>query len=109
MTAPIELPMAVADCGLDQSALQEQLGRYRRLGAGATVTRSSARELTVRFVAEPDSELLRTKLAVERECCSFFALDYAPAERRLSVTVADPERRRALDAIEAALRGRSAV
>jgi hypothetical protein len=101
--------MAVADCGLDESALREQLGRYRRLGAGATVTRSSAHELTVRFAAEPDPELLRTTLAVERECCSFFALDYAPGDRRLSVAVADPERRPALDAIEAALRGPSAV
>ena len=105
MTAPIELPMAVAGCGLDQSALQEQLGRYRRLGAGATVTRTSARELTVRFGAEPNAELLHTTLAVERECCSFLALDYAEGDRRLSVAVADREHRPALDAIEAALRG----
>ena len=101
--------MAVVGCGLDQGALQEQLERYRRLGEGATVTRSSADELTVRFVAEPDPGLLRATLAVERGCCSFFALDYAPADRRLSIAVADPERRPALDAIEAALRGQSAV
>ena len=103
MTAPIELPMAIADCGLDQDALREQLGRYRRLGAGAIVTRCPD-ALTVQFVGELDPELLRATLAVERECCSFFALDYAEDARRLTVTVADPARRPALDAIETALR-----
>jgi hypothetical protein len=103
MTAPIELPMAIAGCGLDQAALQEQLGRYRRLGAGATVTRSSALELTARFDIEPDRDLMRATLAVERECCSFFALEYAESERRLTVSVADPERAPALDALAAAL------
>lgn len=104
MSAPIELPMAIADCGLDQEALRAQLARYRRLGADATVTRPSSQVLTVRFGAEPDPELLRTTLAVERECCSFFALDYAAADRRLSVSVAEPGRAAALDAIETALR-----
>jgi hypothetical protein len=105
MTAPIELPMSIADCGLDQDALGEQLARYRRLGAGATVTRSSPLVLTVRFDAEPDVELVRTTLAVERGCCSFFSLDYAVADQRLSIAVDDPARAAALDAIETALRG----
>jgi hypothetical protein len=106
MTAPIELPMAIADCGLDKDALREQLARYRRLGAGASVTRSSPLALTVRFDAEPDVELLRTTLAVERECCSFFSLDYAEGDQRLRIAVDGPARATALDAIETALRAK---
>jgi hypothetical protein len=105
VAAPIELPMAIADCGLDQAALQEQLGRYRRLGAQAEVARPSPLALSVDFVHEPDPELVHTTIAVERGCCSFFALDYVRERRRLTVSVADPERAPALDAIEAALRG----
>ena len=103
MQAPIELPMAIADCGLDQPALQQQLARYRRLGARAAVTRRSPLELTVDFAADPERDLLDTTIEVERECCSFFALAYDESARRLTVAVEDPGRRRALDAIQAAL------
>jgi hypothetical protein len=105
MAAPAELPMAIADCGLDQTALQEQLGRYRRLGEHGEVRRSSPLALTVDFAHEPDAELVQSTIAVERGCCAFFALDYVPARRRLTVSVADGQRTAALDAIEAALRG----
>jgi hypothetical protein len=57
----------------------------------------------VDFAAAPDRGLLDTTIKVERGCCSFFALAYDEAARRLTVTVADPERRSALDAIQAAL------
>lgn len=103
MTTPIELPMALADCGLDEIALGQQLARYRELGAGAEVTRSSALKLTARFAAEPDPELLRSTIETERECCSFFTLDYAQGDRRLTVAVSDPARAGALDQIQAAL------
>jgi hypothetical protein len=103
MAAPVELPMAVAGCGLDDAALTEQLTRYRRLGAGAAVTRRSPLELAVDFAAAPDRGLLDTTIEVERGCCSFFALEYDKAARRLTVAVADPEHRTALDAIQAAL------
>jgi len=104
MTAPIELPMAIADCGLDEVALQQQLERYRALGAGADVTRPSPLELHVRLADDPNPDLLRTTIETERECCSFFTLDYAAPDRRLTVGIEDPARRSALDAIEAAVR-----
>jgi hypothetical protein len=103
MPAPIDLPMALGSCSLDETALAEQLGRYRRLGAGAVVTRRSPHELAVDFATQPDHGLLQTTIEVERGCCSFFALDYDESARRLTVAVADPERRTALDAIQAAL------
>jgi hypothetical protein len=103
MAAPIELPMAIADCGLDAAALQQQAARYRELGAGAVVRRASALELTVQFAADPDRELLDATLEIERECCAFFTLEYAAADRRLTVAVSDPARAGALDEIEAAV------
>ena len=107
MTAPIELPMAIADCGLDADAFQEQVARYRALGAGAVIERRSALELTAQFAADPDLELLRATIETERECCSFFTLDYAPGDRRLTVAVSDPARSGALDEIQAALTTRA--
>jgi hypothetical protein len=103
MPAPIELPMAIADCGLDEAALKAQVARYRELGARAVVKRRSALELTAQFAADPDRELLRTTIETERECCSFFMLDYAPGERRLTVAISDAARTGALDQIQAAL------
>jgi hypothetical protein len=106
MAAPIELPMALADCGLDQAQLAEQLARYRRLGARAVECDRSELALTVRFAAdaEPEPDLRRRTIAVERECCSFFALHYDQTQRLLTVSVEDLARRSALDAIEAAIR-----
>jgi hypothetical protein len=104
MTAPVQLPMALADCSLDDTALRDQLARYRRLGsAAATMTRSET-ELTVAFATGADAELVRATMAVERQCCSFFTLAYDDAERQLTIGVSDPTRRPALDAIERALR-----
>ena len=87
MATPIELPMAIADCGLDPAALRAQVERYRVLGALAKVRRRSAFELTAQFPADPDPGLLRATIETERECCSFFTLDYAPRDRRLTVAV----------------------
>ncbi|HEX3976297.1 MAG TPA: hypothetical protein VHW96_08520 [Solirubrobacteraceae bacterium] len=103
MSAPIELPMAIVDCDLDEAALQAQVTRYHELGARAVVRRRSALELTAQFATEPDPELLRTTIETERECCTFFTLDYAPGDRRLTVAVSDAARAGALDQLQAAL------
>ena len=105
MSAPIELPMALAGCGLDEAHLAQQLGRYRALGADATVRRPSALELSAQFAAAPDPELLRATIETERACCTFFTLDYAPGDRRLTIAVSDPARSAALDQLQAALSG----
>ena len=105
MFTPIELPLAVAGCGLDQAQLAQQLSRYQRLGAGAVVTRPSRLVLTAQFAGTPDRELLTTTLETERECCSFFALEYSEPQRRLTVSVSDPARIPALDEIASALSG----
>jgi hypothetical protein len=40
---------------------------------------------------------------VERQCCSFFTLGYDQALRRLTISVADPARATALDAVHRAV------
>lgn len=99
-----ELPMAPTGCALDGGGLVEQLDRYRRLGttAASIKARTGAAGL-VR--GERRFDLLRETIAIERGCCSFFTLDYDASDRRLSITVEDPDRLEALGALLSALSG----
>lgn len=105
MTAEFqELPMAPADCTLDEARLSSQLDRYRRLGHMAETIQASELELQVTFARDVDVDLVRETIAVERECCSFFTIDYDASARRLSVAVDDAGRGDALRALLSALR-----
>jgi hypothetical protein len=103
----VELPLAdqtpIADCKLDLKGLQEQRERYRRLASALERTERRPGELTARFTPALDEELLAETLAVERECCEFFRIDYEPGPRELSVRVDDPALDPALDALRHAL------
>src|ERR1700727_2458372 len=55
------LPMAPDSCTLDQHQLSEQLGRYRTVGAGATVIESTATRCVIR-VADSVAEHLVDEL-----------------------------------------------
>jgi hypothetical protein len=104
MTQPRELPMAPAGCALDDSGLGEQLDRYRRLGETAVSIQDGDAQLVITFGADVDIHLLRETIVIERGCCSFFALDYDPSARRLSIGIDDPARGDALRALLSALR-----
>ncbi len=99
-----ELPMAPAGCTLTDSALLEQLARYRKLGAATE--RITHRELRLEVCFDPsvDDGLVGETVTIERGCCSFLTLDYDPSKRRLSITVDGSERLGALVALESALR-----
>lgn len=58
--------------------------------------------LIVDFAPELDREALRELMAVERECCPFFALRFDDRRRRLHVGVERAEQAGALEAIEGA-------
>ncbi len=103
MAQPAPLPMVVQGCGLGAAALSAQVDRYRRLMVPGADLHRTAQRLTVTFAADPDRDLLAETIAVERGCCAFFALDYDPGRRRLTIAVADPERAVSLDALQAAL------
>jgi hypothetical protein len=96
------LPMAPS-CALDEAGLLLQLERYRSAGGGARVIERSGRRLVVELDERTDGELVEEAVAVERECCPFFSLDWAPACRRLTVSVSHVEDEPALSAIAFAL------
>jgi len=100
-----ELPMATAGCLLDNAGLAAQLDRYRRLGTTAASIAQRELKLEVWFDAGVDLDLLRETIAIEWQCCSFFTLDYDISDRRLSISVDDPDRLDALRALLSALRG----
>jgi hypothetical protein len=96
--------MAPAGCTLDDGGLADQLHRYRRLGETAVSIQDDDARLVITFAANGDVDLLRETIAIERSCCSFFALDYDPSARRLSIGVDDPARGDALRALLSSLR-----
>jgi hypothetical protein len=96
------LPMAPS-CALDEAGLRLQLERYRRAGAGARPIERTPSRLVVDLDVHVDDELIEQALAIERECCPFFALDWEPPRRRLTVSVSHVEHEPALDAIAFAL------
>lgn len=86
------------------SALGEQLDRYRRLGATAATVQHGLARLEITFGTDIDVDLLDETVAIERGCCSFFTLFYDTSARRLSIGIDDPARADALAALASALR-----
>jgi SAM-dependent methyltransferase len=89
-------------CALDWRGLSEQLDRYRQIGKGARLIERSAHRVVVE-VASEDARYVEPAIAVERECCPFFAMTWQPDDHRLTVAVAEAKHAPALDAIALAL------
>jgi hypothetical protein len=92
-----ELPLA--ECRLDPEDLRVQSERYRRLREHVESATRHPGRLSVVFDTAVDAALLAETIAVERECCPFFKLDYGGALRRLDISVAEPALDPALDAL----------
>jgi Cd2+/Zn2+-exporting ATPase len=102
--ADVSETLTIGDCGLDPSERRRQADRYQRLGATATaIQRPDARALIITFGPDFDQALLQHTIAVERECCTFFDIDYQPATRRLQISVAGHGDEPALTALHDAL------
>ena len=80
-----------------------QLERYSRAGHGARLIERTSRRLVVELAEPVERQLVDELVAVERECCPFFTLDWRPDRRRLAVSVSESEHEPALDAIGFAL------
>ena len=93
----------IPQCALDPAGLEDQGARYARLGRSVATAERSDASLTVEFGPDLDRELLERTLAVERECCPFFTLDYDESRRRLRASVSEPDHVPALDALADAL------
>jgi hypothetical protein len=90
-------------CALDESGLSSQLERYRQAGRNARLIERTPRSLVVHLDEDVDTELVAETIAVERECCPFFALVWEQDRRRLTVLVSQAAHEPALDAIAFAL------
>ncbi len=90
-------------CALDEAGLRLQLERYRRAGEGARLIERTPSRVVVDLDVRADGKLIEEAVAIERECCPFFALDWEPLRRRLTVSVSHVEHGPALDAIAFAL------
>lgn len=90
-------------CALDEAGLRLQLERYRRAGEGARLIERTPSRVVVDLDAYVDGKLIEEAVAIELECCPFFALDWEPVRRRLTVSVSHVEHAPALDAIAFAL------
>jgi hypothetical protein len=90
-------------CTLDQSAMRSQLERYRLAGQRARLLQSSGRQVTVQLDEQVDRRVIERAIAVERECCPFFTIDWRAEPRRLAISVVRSEHEPALEAIVFAL------
>ena len=94
----------IPTCALDEAGRDAQRDRYLRLATTVAHFGRSSEAIVVEFTEQLDRATLQRVIAVERECCPFFGLEYEEDVRRLVVTVAEPAHDAALDAIEHALR-----
>jgi hypothetical protein len=99
------LPLVEA-CELSPEGARAQGDRYRELSRWTAAIERRPRRLEVQFSSELDRDLLEEALAVERDCCPFFAIEFSPETLALSIGVAEERFAPALDALEDAL-GRS--
>ena len=100
---PTIQPEFAASCELDADGLRAQAERYRRAGAGAELLERSPRRLVARLRDEVGVSDVTEAIAIERECCPFYEVDWDPGSRRLSFRVARAEHEPALAAIAFAL------
>jgi hypothetical protein len=92
----------VPSCALDAAGLARQQERHRRLAPDVVSMQRVGELLIVDFAPDFDRRTLEELIAVERECCPFFAFSYDADARRLEARVDNPEFVVALDAIAAA-------
>jgi hypothetical protein len=95
--------MIPASCSLDETGLRRQLERYRAAGAGARVLNRDRRQIRIRVGDGAESTVIEELIAVERECCPFYTLEWDHLQRALTVAVSTPEHEPALDALAYAL------
>jgi hypothetical protein len=98
----------VPSCAIDEQGLERQEERHRRLAPSVVQMRHEGKLLVVDFAPDFDRQALDELIAVERECCPFFAFSYDEHSRHLEVGVHDPEAAEVLGAIVHALSAKPA-
>ena len=90
-------------CALDDAGRRAQGERYVRLRAWVVWAAAEDGAIVVDFGAALDRDLLEEALAIERECCPFFVLEFDTRRRRLRASVREADHLPALDALAEAL------
>ena len=90
---------AVPSCALDHQGLADQRDRHRRLAPSVVHIERDGDLVKVHFAPGYDRRALTELIAVERECCPFFAFSFDERSRRLEIGVHEPDAAAALDAI----------
>lgn len=90
-------------CALDQDGLRSQLERYRQTGQNARLIERTPRRLVAELDKDVDANLVAETVAIEQECCPFFALTWERDRRWLTIAVSHAEHEPALEAIAFAL------
>ncbi len=98
----------VAGCTIDEQSLERQDERHRRLAASVVQMSHRGKVVLVDFAPDFDRQALDELIAVERECCPFFAFSFDEHCRHLEVGVHDPEAAEALGAIVQSLSAKPA-
>ena len=83
--------------------MARQGARYARLAGDVEGASRSPRRLEVSFAEGYDAALLDEAIAIERECCPFFAIQFDHAARRLVIELPEGEDTLLLDGITSAL------
>jgi hypothetical protein len=90
-------------CSLDENGLRSQLARYRQAGQNARLIERTPRSLVADLDENVDVELVAEAVAIELECCPFFAVTWEADRRRLIISVSQAAHEPAIDAIAFAL------
>ena len=98
------LVTGIPECKLSVPELRDQQARYRRVAQWVDELRRDGREVVVRLTPGADQDLVREVVAVERDCCPFYAISYDAGAGILRFGVDEPSLEPALEAIEYALR-----
>ncbi len=88
----------IPSCSLRPDEVEPQTRRWREAAEGAARIERTENELELAFRDDPP-ESLGELMAVETDCCPFFAIRYDEERRVLRLAVDDAEHRPALDAI----------
>ena len=93
----------IPSCKLDEAGRRTQGERYARVRESVAAATAEGDAVVVDFDEGLDGEVLEEALAVERECCPFFVLDFDAGRRRLRASVRDADHLPALDVLAEAL------
>ena len=83
--------------------MARQGARYARLAGDVARASREPRRLEVSFAEGYDRALLDEAIAIERECCPFFAIELDHDARRLVIELPEGENALLLDGITSAL------